>query len=277
MRMITSLAHFRPCFGSASELAAIPPLVALTRRSAGVAGPTLVCLPSFGASAHAQEFARLVQGFRHPRHVLAAVIPGYTPGEPMADGPDALLDLCAATVLAAPELAGDAGSFVLVGYSSGGLIAQALATRLADRGRGPAAMVLLDSFAPQMAGVPDEIIGVLPAAVLLNNREGIDAGGIGGDDWLTALAHYYDYDWRSHLPYNADLPTLMLRHGGEPGTTPGEDGAIDAPWGFSGDITTEIVPGDHFSMIGAHAQTTARAVETWLDAQFTSTEDGTDD
>ncbi|WP_143231170.1 SDR family NAD(P)-dependent oxidoreductase [Actinosynnema sp. ALI-1.44] len=273
MRMIAGLAHFRPCFGSASELSSIPPLVALTRRSANTAGPTLICLPSFGGGAHAQEFARLVQGFRTPRQVLAMVVPGYTPGEPMAADPLALVDLVAETVLATPE----AGPYVLVGYSSGGLIAQVLADRLAGRGRGPEAMVLLDSFAPQMAGVPDEIIGVLPAAVLANNSEGIDAGGIGGDDWLTALAHYYDYDWRSHLPYNADLPTLMIRHEGEPGTTPGADGAIDAPWGFSGDITTVTVPGDHFTMISSHAATTARAVESWLDAQFTTTQDGNDD
>ncbi|RSN69747.1 SDR family NAD(P)-dependent oxidoreductase [Actinomadura sp. WAC 06369] len=277
MRMIASLAGFRATFGGAADLAEVPPLVPLTRRPAGEGGPTLVCLPSFGASAHAQEFARLVQGFRRPRQVLAAVIPGYTPGEPLADGPDALVDLCLESLLATPDIAAGTGPFVLVGYSSGGLIAQVLAERLAARGRGPAGMVLLDSFAPQMAGVPDEIIGGLPAAVLINNSDGIDAGGIGGDDWLTALAHYYDYDWRSHLPYIDGLPTLMIRHAGEPGTPVGQDGAVDAPWGFSGEITTVMVPGDHFTMIGSHAGTTAQTAEAWLDTHFTATQDGNDD
>ncbi|MEU8781760.1 SDR family NAD(P)-dependent oxidoreductase [Streptomyces sp. NPDC048637] len=281
VRMIAGLAQFRPCFTGAGELESVPPLVPLTRRSADAVGPTLVYLPSFGAG-DAQEFVRLVQGFRSPRHVLSAVIPGYTAGEPLAAGPDALLDLCTRTVLAASQTAAEAGPFVLVGYSSGGLVAQALATRLANLGRGPTAMVLLDSFAPQTAGAPDEIIGTLPAAVLLGNPGGIDAGGIGGDDWLTALAHYYDHDWRDRLPYNADLPTLMVRHAGEPGTPEGQDGAVALPWGFSGNLTSVTVPGDHFTMIGSHAGTTAQAVESWLDAHFittttTITEDRNDD
>ncbi|MFF2120311.1 SDR family NAD(P)-dependent oxidoreductase [Kitasatospora sp. NPDC058184] len=276
VRMIAGLARFRPRFAGADELAGVPPLVPLTRRSADTVGPTLVCLPSFGAG-DAQEFVRVVQGLRRPRHVLSAVIPGYTAGEPLAADPDALLDLCVRTVLAAPETAPEAGPFVLVGYSSGGLVAQALAARLAELGRGPAALVLLDSFAPQSAGAPDEIIGTLPAAVLLGNPGGVDAGGIGGDDWLTALAHYYVQDWRGHVPYTADLPTLLLRHGGEPGGPEGGDGAVRLPWDLSGDLTPVTVPGDHFTMIGAHAGTTARAVDSWLDEHFTTTREGHDD
>ncbi|MGW2282882.1 type I polyketide synthase [Streptomyces sp. NPDC001770] len=284
VRMIAGLARFRPSFAGTDELEGIPPLVPLTRRHPGTAAPTLVCLPSFGAG-DAQEFVRLVQGLRSPRHVLSAVIPGYTAGEPLAADPDALLDLCTRTLLAAPETAAEAGPFVLVGYSSGGLVAQALAARLADLGRGPAAMVLLDSFAPQSAGAPDEILGTLPAAVLLGNPGGVDAGGIGGDSWLTALAHYYGHDWRDHVPYDARLPTLMIRHGGEPGSPEGADGAVDLPWGYSGNLTSVTVPGDHFTMIGSHAGTTAQAVEAWLDAHVgatagattTSTEDNNDD
>ncbi|ONK14925.1 Erythronolide synthase, modules 5 and 6 [Streptomyces sp. MP131-18] len=268
MRMITGLGAFRPSFTSPEELAGIPPLVPLTR---GPEGPTLICLPSFGGTADAQEFVRLAHGFRGKRQILAVTVPGYIPGEPLAAGPDALLDLYAGTVLGSPEAAADAGPFVLVGYSSGGVTAHALAARLAERGRPPAALVLLDTFTPDRAGVSDEVISELPAAVLANN---VGADGIGGDDWLIACGHYYDFDWRAHLPHAAGLPTLLIRH------ADGDDGAADfvqVPWAYSGDVTPVAVPGDHFSMIGSRAETTALAVESWLATRFTATQDRDDD
>ncbi|WP_338320234.1 type I polyketide synthase, partial [Streptomyces lonarensis] len=274
MRMITGLAAFRPSFDSPAELAGFPPLVPLAR---GTEGPTLICLPSFGATADAQEFVRLAHGFQGRRQILAATVPGYAPGEPLAASPDALLDLYVETVLAAPETAADAGPFVLVGYSSGGLTAHALAARLTDRGRPPAALVLLDTFTPEMAGVPDDLLAELPAAVLENNRGSTGVDGIGGDDWLTAFAHYYDFDWRAHLPHAGDLPTLLVRHAD---SADGQVGAADfvrAPWAYSGDVTPAAVPGDHFSMIGSRAETTARAVESWLATHFSATQDRDDD
>src|SRR5690349_19961276 len=134
--MITSLADLRPSYSRADEQATIPPLVGLTTRPAGSDGPTPVCLPEFAAAAHWQEVARLGQGLGPPRHVLAAVIPGYTTGGPVATDPVALLDLFVESFLATP----DVGPYVLAGYSSGGLIAQVLAARLTERGRPPAAM-----------------------------------------------------------------------------------------------------------------------------------------
>ncbi|WP_419998930.1 SDR family NAD(P)-dependent oxidoreductase [Streptomyces boninensis] len=269
MRMITSLAAFRPSFASPAELGAIPPLVPLTRGPVDAANPLLICLPSFGATADAQEFARLAHAFRGERRIVATSVPGYGPDEPLAAGPDALLDLYAETVLAAPEAA--AGPFVLIGYSSGGLTAHALATRLADRGRPPAGLVLLDTFTPEMAGVPDELLADLPAAVLANNGDGTGASGVGGDDWLTAFAHYYAFDWRDQLPHAGPLPTLLVRHADGPDA--GEGGA----WAFSDAVTPVSVPGDHFSMIGSQAETTAQAVETWLATHLTASQDRDDD
>jgi thioesterase domain-containing protein len=271
MRMITGLAGFRPSFTDPAELESVPPLVPVVRHPADPGTPTLVCLPSFGASADAQEFARLAHGFRGRWRILAAAVPGYVPGEPLAAGPEALLDLCARTVLDTPEVAAGDGPFVLVGYSSGGLVAHALAARLADRGRVPAALVLLDTFTPEIAGVPDDLLDALPAAVLANTPDAGAGGGVGGDDWLTALAHYYAFDWRPHLPHVTGLPTLLVRH------ADGTDDPFAAPWTYAGDVSRAAVPGDHFSMIGAHAETTAQAVEDWLAAHFTLTQDGNDD
>ncbi|AZK92542.1 type I polyketide synthase [Streptomyces tsukubensis] len=287
MRMITGLAAFRPSFTDPAELAALPPLAPLTRGPVDAAHPLLICLPSFGATADAQEFARLAHGFGGERHIVAATVPGYTPGEPLAAGPGALLDLYAETVLNTPELASDTSPFVLIGYSSGGLTAHALATRLTERGRPPAGLVLLDTFTPLQAGVPDDLLADLPAAVLANNAEGATASGVGGDDWLTAFAHYYDFDWRGHLPHAGTLPTLLIRHTDTPDNTGASDsgsggpgGAADfdrAPWAYSDDVTPVAVPGDHFTMIGSRAETTAQAVESWLATHLNPTRDRDDD
>ncbi|WP_430790834.1 thioesterase domain-containing protein [Actinoplanes sp. G11-F43] len=268
MRMITGLAAFRPSFTDPAELTAAAPLVPISRGPDGAAGPMLICLPSFGASADAQEFARLAHALHGARRIVAATVPGYVPGEPLAAGPCALLDLYTRTVLAAVEAETGTGPYVLVGYSSGGLTAHALAVRLTARGRPPAGLVLIDTFQPDRAGVPDELLAGLPAAVLANNGDTTDAYGIGGDDWLTAFAHYYAFDWRDHLPHAGELPTLLIRHDGAPDHT-------RAPWPLSGDVTPRTVPGDHFSMIGSHADTTARAVEAWL-AEHLSPQGGQD-
>ncbi|MFD7919477.1 SDR family NAD(P)-dependent oxidoreductase [Streptomyces sp. NPDC059740] len=264
MRMVAGLAAFRPTFTDPAELERTPAPVPISR---GPARPALICLPSFGATADAQEFARFGQAFGGRRRVCAVAVPGFTPHEPLAAGPGALLDLYAATVLAESRERG--GPFVLAGYSSGGLTAHALAARLTEQGTPPAGLVLLDSFTPETAGVPEEVMAALPAAVLANNH---GRHGVGGDEWLTALAHYYAFDWRDLLP-DTDLPTLLVRPA-EP-LVPGQAGDA-APWRLSSRVTTVQVPGDHFSLIGEHAETTARAVEAWL-ADHDDHRDGTHD
>jgi thioesterase domain-containing protein len=37
-------------------------------------------------------------------------------------------------------------------------------------------------------------------------------------------------------------------------------------WNFSNNVAVVTVPGDHFTMLGEHADTTARAVDEWLAA-----------
>ncbi|MFE0020900.1 type I polyketide synthase [Amycolatopsis sp. NPDC059021] len=256
MRLVSGLAEFRPKFAGASEVDRMPPPVPVSR---GPALPGLICLPSFAGTADAREFARFGRGFRGVRAVSALATPGFAAGEPLAANTGALLDVYAASV----RKFVDGKVFALAGYSSGGLVAHALAARLAEAGSTPAALVLIDTFAPESAGVPEEILAALPGAVLANAHA---QENVGGDDWLTALAHYYAFDWRG-LP-RLDVPTLLVRAADPVGGGSGEvSGAPDSPWEFSGAVTKVVVPGDHFTMIGEHAETTARAVGEWLAEQ----------
>ncbi|MFD0632069.1 SDR family NAD(P)-dependent oxidoreductase [Catenulispora yoronensis] len=141
---------------------------------------------------------------------------------------------------------------VLVGFSSGGLVAHAVADRLADEGSEVAGLVLIDTFVPEDDGVPDAVQAYLAGAVLANDSE---RHSLGGDEWLTALAHYYSMDWRG-LPRTA-IPTLLLRAA--------ESLAGPSGWDLSAAMTVADVPGDHFSLLRDHAATTAQAVAEWLD------------
>jgi acyl transferase domain-containing protein len=251
MGLVRGLAAFREKFTEVSEVDRMPSLVPVSR---GPASPALICVPSFAGTADAREFARFGSGFRGRRPVSALPVPGFAPGERLAATPGALVGVYAETV----RKSLNGAPFALAGYSSGGLVAHALAARLADLGAAPAAVVLIDTFTPESAGVPDDILAALPGAVLAG---GGDAPG--GDGWLTALAHYYAFDWRG-LP-RLDVPALLVRAADPvPGSTVDETGST---WEFSRVATTLSVPGDHFTMMREHAETTARAVEWWLAEQ----------
>ncbi|MBB4689245.1 type I polyketide synthase [Amycolatopsis jiangsuensis] len=241
MQLVQGLAQFREKFTEASE-EDTPPVVSV---SLGTARPRVLCLPSFAGTADAREFARFGRGFRGARAVSALPAPGFATGQRLAASSEALLDAYAAAIRKSlPD-----EDFVLAGYSSGGLVAHALAAKLGESGPGPSALVLIDTFTPEDAGVPGDVLAALPGAVLAGAG---DTEATGGDGWLTALAHYYAFDWRG-LP-QLTVPTLLVRATSAP----------DSRWDLAHDVTTVTVPGDHFTMMRDHAETTARAVEEWL-------------
>jgi candicidin polyketide synthase FscB len=261
MRLVKGLAAFRPAFGSVADLAGTPPTVPVSR---GPETPALICFPSFAGSSDAQEFARFAAGFRGAREVSVVPTPGFASGEPLAATVDALLEAHADTVR---KSAGGA-PFVFVGYSSGGLVAHMLAARLEGSGLAPAGLVLIDTFSPDGDAINEEIISALPGAVLVNNAQ---QQNVGGDDWLTALAHYYSLDWRG--PAEVAIPTLLLR-AREPVIDILESDMKKSSWNFSSRITVVDVPGDHFTMMADRADTTTRAVSDWLARQQGGVEHG---
>ncbi|NUP48224.1 MAG: alpha/beta fold hydrolase, partial [Catenulispora sp.] len=252
LTLVRALAAFRPRFAAAGELTEIPEATVVAR---GPQTPQLICFPSFAGSSDAQEFARFAAGFRGRRAVSVVPTPGFVAGEPLAADVGALLDVCAESVR---KTAGDKPA-VLVGFSSGGLVAHAVAARLAELGVEVARLVLIDTFVPEDAGVPEDVQAALAGAVLAANAE---QQNLGGDEWLTALAHYYSMDWRG-LSRTA-IPTLLLRATEPvPGLTPAD--LRPSTWDLAAETTVADVPGDHFSMLRDHAATTAQAVAEWLD------------
>lgn len=241
LRLLGAAAHLRE--EAASPAAPRPPI----RFARGAGQAALVCLPSFVAPASPYQFARFASVFRGERDVYALTAAGYADGEPLPESVGALVRAQADAVRACV----DGRPFVLVGYSSGGWLAQAVAEELAEGDR-PAGLVLLDSYLPD-----DPEILRIQSTLFDELATKPEVADLVDDANLTAMGRHLDL-FRGWTPRRAAAPTLMVRAEELPG---GEDGARSR-WPLA---HAEVsVPGSHVSMIDEFAGTTARAVASWL-------------
>ncbi|MBM2623629.1 SDR family NAD(P)-dependent oxidoreductase [Actinoplanes sp. LDG1-06] len=242
------LADFRSTF--TGDTTGISGPVRLARGGA----PALVCLPPMVGRSGPHQYARFAAGLRDRRDVSVLPHPGFRSGEPLPADREALVRAHAEATLGLAA----GRPFVLAGYSSGGLVAHAVAAELERRGEPPQAVVLLDTYRPDAGERFDELIPrVLDGLLARQTRMAGDGAEAGGDAWLTAMARYLQFDW---TPATLGVPVLLVQAADPmPGTT--GDG-----WraGWPGAGTTLTVRGDHFTMLETHAAGTAGAVHEWL-------------
>jgi acyl transferase domain-containing protein/thioesterase domain-containing protein len=250
MALITGLAEFRPKFSSQSELEKAPALVPISR---GPVTPGLICFPSFVGRSGPQEYMRFAGEFRGVRRLLVAPAPGFADGEPLAATIDALVGAHAANI----QKCVNGAPFVLAGHSSGAVVAHAVATHLEAIGTPPAAVVVMDPYAPERTDINTKFSAAVNDRMLADIEQQQEEE----EAWLFATAHYFSLDWSS-LSRTA-IPTLLVRAQELIGARPGEDWER-LSWAFSTRVTVTDVPGDHFTMMADHAETTARAVNEWL-------------
>nr|WP_062339544.1 type I polyketide synthase [Herbidospora sakaeratensis] len=243
VRLITGLAAFRPTFHGPGDAGPPPAALHVAR---GPGAPGLVFLTSFFGRSGVREYARIAAGFQGVRDVTVLREPGFLGGEPLPADVEALVDVLAG------QLPG--GPFVLAGHSTGGLVAYALATRLEKAGRAPEGIVLLDTPAVGPDGFSGEWPGFLDTTLALTADYAKD------DTWLTATVHYLSLRWQD-LPATA-IPILHLRAADTPDGFP-VVAPPDAAF-FTSPAVVADVPGDHFSMMGDHAESTAEAINQWL-------------
>ncbi|MBW1597419.1 SDR family NAD(P)-dependent oxidoreductase [Streptomyces sp. JJ38] len=247
LRLLGDAAAFRPAFAGPGEPGAVPAPVRLAHSGTG---PHLLCLPSALLASGPHQFARFATALRGVRPVTALPLPGFLPGEPLPASPEALSE---ALVAAVREASPEGEPFVLVGYSSGGLLAHTVAARTGARG-----VVLLDS-APLDGYSPAD-----HAWLLAGMADRMDAVG---DDRLTAMGGYLRL--LEALPPIAGEGTGQdAEEGGEPLPTLLVKAAEQRPgravtWPLP--HTEVTVPGDHFTLIEQHAGAAAEAVTAWLD------------
>ncbi|MFF1561796.1 SDR family NAD(P)-dependent oxidoreductase, partial [Streptomyces sp. NPDC058279] len=252
MELLMQASRFRPSFASSAELRKAPSLVRLSR---GDTLPGLVCFSSILSISGPHQYARFASGFRGRRDVHALGAPGFLRGEQLPSTTDAVIEAQAEAVLRHA----DGAPFVLLGHSSGGMLAHAVAGKLEGAGVFPRAVVMLDIYSHD----DDAIIGIQPGL-----SEGMDERQDTyvpvDDSRLLAMGAYFRLfgGWK---PTAVKTPTLLVRAGERFFDW---SRAADGDWRSYWDLehTAVDVPGNHFTMMEEHAPTTARAVEEWLDA-----------
>jgi NAD(P)-dependent dehydrogenase (short-subunit alcohol dehydrogenase family)/thioesterase domain-containing protein/acyl carrier protein len=227
----------------------------IVRLAEGSQSPSLVLIPSAIAMSGPQEYARFAASFRGKHTVRALPLLGFAPGEPLPGDVGLAARAQAETILKC-----DLGSdFALIGYSTGGWLAHAVAAELEGRGVFPRAVVLLDSYWPD-----GEVLDQLMPNVLTWMREAEKAGFPVDDDRLLAMAGYmriFD-EWQ---PTDISTPTIVIR-------------AFDQTWDVAFGSDTEVAPwklphssvtveGNHFTMMQDHAEAAADAVRLALNAR----------
>jgi thioesterase domain-containing protein/short-subunit dehydrogenase/acyl carrier protein len=249
--LLQNAALLRPTFDTAADLAEQPGSVQL---AAGERTPKLICFSSYVALAGVHQYARFASPFRGDLDVHALPAPGFVKGEALPTSVRAVAEVQAASVLRVA----DGAPFVLLGSSSGGMLAHAAAEVLEERGTPPLAVVLLDSYLPREDSPLDRFRDELFGGMF--DREEVfapmDVARLSAMSWYFRLMA----GWQ---PAKLSVPLLLVRSS-EP---PVDDGRL-APeeWQTHWDTADFVVdvPGNHFTMVEDHAATTAETVRGWL-------------
>ncbi|MGI5499105.1 SDR family NAD(P)-dependent oxidoreductase [Lentzea sp. CA-135723] len=239
--LLLSVAALRPTFASGEWT------VTADRLREGSGGPRLVCVapivPITGPHAH----YGLADAFPGDWAVDSLTPPGFAEEEPLPADRDALVTALAGAVEGAEPL-------VLLGISSGGVLAHEVAHRLAAAGRDVRAVVLVDTYlldSPAKRALhPALWQGLFDREHVV---DGFDGTRLSAFAWAERLL----LDWRPA----EGLPTVLVRAGEPLG-------------GLAGDWRTELpgvaafadVDGDHFTMVEHHLGATAGVIRDRLDA-----------
>jgi acyl transferase domain-containing protein/thioesterase domain-containing protein/NAD(P)-dependent dehydrogenase (short-subunit alcohol dehydrogenase family)/acyl carrier protein len=254
MKMLMTASEFRPAFTTPLKSAEAPGSV---RLSQGAASPGLICLPSILAMSGPHQFARFARSFHDTREVSALSMPGFVGKECLPATLRVAVDTLGKTI----QRCADQAPAALVGYSSGGILAYAVASHLESMGVPPAAVVLIDTY-PLDSGTLPELVHTLTGEML----EKHELSTYLTDTRLTAMGAYIRLlsDWE---PTAVTAPTLLVR-----ASDPMPGMSVDREWRTSWNLPQTVidVQGDHFTMMETHAESTAQAVEKWLSTDLCS-------
>ncbi|TYC16101.1 type I polyketide synthase [Actinomadura syzygii] len=248
--LLSAVADIRPRFGGIADLPEVPAPVVLAD---GPERPRLICVSTPMVVGGVHQHARLVSHLGGDRHVSALPLPGFAPGESLAKSLAALTEVVTESVLRAA----DGEPFVLLGYSSGGLIAHAVARRLETaKDVVPDGVVLLDTFQPRDKAMT---AGREPLAMAMLEME--PAFGRFDSARLSAMGHYTKL-LIQFTPKALRAPVLFVQAAESFITAGGGEEQLAKPWDSA--HVLETAPGNHFSMVQDEAESTAAIVNEWI-------------
>ncbi|MFI1161528.1 type I polyketide synthase [Streptomyces sioyaensis] len=258
--LLQAAARLRPTFDTPQDAGAHCTPVRLARGGASpdTPEPALICFSSYVALAGVHQYARFASAHRGTRDVWALPTPGFGREEHLPASFDAVVRLQAEAVLRCA----DGGPFVLLGSSSGGILALAVAHHLEKAGTPPAGVALLDTYLPREDSPFTRFAGEMIGGMFA--RESLFAHM--DSDRLTAMS-WYIHVVGAWSPDRLSCPVLLVRSSEPPVSA--EQGEQLAPeeWQASwdgADAVTEV-PGNHFTMMEDHAASTAKTVAAWME------------
>lgn len=245
--LLRAASRILPSFADATELTEPPRPV---RLASGPAATALVCFPAVVALSGPHQYARFAGALRGTRDVVAFPQPGFQPGTLLPAHLEAVVEAQTEAVRAYV----DGAPVALLGYSSGGWVAHAVAERLQELGESLRAVVLLDTYVQDETG-PETATAFTEG---LFDRHGPAATADAAS--LTAMGAYFRV-FEKWSPGEIAAPTLFLRAT----EALSEAGTPSRALTLGGRADRVLdVPGDHFTMLEEHAEQAARAVHTWL-------------
>ena len=239
-------ARLRPRFGVSHVETQAPAVIPL---ASGERDPILFCIPSLVASGGPHEFARFAKAMQNGREVVVVPAPGFRADELLPSRLEAVAGAQATAI--ARHAAGR--SVAIVGFSTGGLLAHAVAGACARDGVTPTAVVLIDSYTVSTMWRVAE-----PVFDRMLSGEGSHPAI--SDATVTAMGTYLSL-LSSWTPTGAVAPTLLVR-ASDPVEGLPRIGDWMATWAAY-DALADL-PGSHLTLLEDDVETTAAAVEEWL-------------
>ncbi|RSN45174.1 polyketide synthase [Amycolatopsis sp. WAC 04197] len=227
---------------------------------AGAFGPALAVLVPPVVPIIDDLYGLLMGKFPRPHRAFALRSPVFIADGPIPADLDAMFHAFGRSAL---KHAGD-GPLVLVGHSAGGWIAHGVAARLAATGHPPAALVLLDTIWPSAwwpefdPGLKPELADMFRGSTklidLVDDRAALGRRLVA----MGAVMRLFER-W---IPEPVTVPTLHIRAADY---MSGTSRPVMMP-NLSGDGGGHVVrvPGNHESIVSAHAESTATAMANWL-------------
>ena len=239
-------ARLRSSFGLSHIDSQAPTVIPLAR---GDQHPIVFCIPSLVATAGPHEYARFAKRFADRRDVVAVPVPGFAADELLPS----TLDAAIGALVSAIQAHAEGRPLALVGFSTGGVLAHAVAGACARAGSPPAAVVLIDSYTMDtMWRITDPVFDRMLA--------GDGAGPAVTDQTLSAMGAYLGM-LSAWTPDEPVAPTLLVK---ATEVLPGviRNGDWTATWQRC-HATVEL-PGSHLTLLEDHIDTTTAAVEDWI-------------
>ncbi|MGP3940695.1 type I polyketide synthase [Streptomyces sp. 6N106] len=231
-----------------------PVLSRLNRLTTGTSDTRLICVAPIVPLTGPDTYFALAGALPDTWDVSCLTPPGFGADEPLPATREALVEGLAHAVAASTT-----DPPILLGTSSGGILAHETARHLADHGVPVRAVVLLDTYileSPVARALQPHLWHGLYERE--HHTDGFTATDLSAYAWTEQLIHTW-------TPAPTPFPTLLLR-ASDP--LPAAHGAGPVPHDWQTDLphitTTRTTPGNHFTLVNQHAPDAADHITDWL-------------